>query len=474
MKISNKIKLIALLLIILMQFVFTPPPKAYAANTVDLGVAVSFAVLAGSGITVAGAANSTNITGDIGTFPTTSISGLENVVLNGMNHAGDTVTQEAKTDLGTAYTNAVGQECTLNLTGQNLGEMTLTPGVYCFDSSAGLTGTLTLDAEGNSDAVFIFKIGSTLTTISNSDVIMINTGQAYNVFWQVGSSATLGTDSTFQGTILALTSITVTTGATVDGRLLAQNGAVTLDTNTITTPIYTTPTETPTPTATSTPTPTPTSIPTNTPTPIPPTPTSTSTPTPTPTETPTPTATGTPTPTTAPTPTTTPTPTPTPTTTLTSIPTPTSTSSSSSSSSTSTPVCVDTPPTNNPNIFQIDRAGSKTTIYFTPVNDYLSYYYVAYGLSPGSEQYGVTFPASLSTGAVTYTINDLNPNLTYYFKVRAGNICAPGGWSNNKESNSKSPSLPNTGMGPGEKKPKKVLWYLQIFHIKLTLDKYYN
>jgi hypothetical protein len=81
----------------------------------------------------------------------------------------------------------------------------------------------------------------------------------------------------------------------------------------------------------------------------------------------------------------------------------------------------------------------------------MTYYYIAYGLSPGSEQYGVTFPASPSTGAVTYTINDLNPNLTYYFKVRAGNICAPGGWSNNKESNSKNPSLPNTGFAPRER-----------------------
>jgi hypothetical protein len=132
-------------------------------------------------------------------------------------------------------------------------------------------------------------------------------------------------------------------------------------------------------------------------------------------------------------------------------PTPTSTSSSSSSSSsssTSTSVCTEFIPTSNPDLFQIDRAGSTAVLHFTPVNSNMTYYYIAYGLSPGSEQYGVTFPASPSTGAVTYTINDLNPNLTYYFKVRAGNICAPGGWSNNRESNSKNPSLPNTGFDP--------------------------
>lgn len=128
-------------------------------------------------------------------------------------------------------------------------------------------------------------------------------------------------------------------------------------------------------------------------------------------------------------------------------PTPTSSSSSSSSSSTSTPICIDTAPTNNPNLFQIDRAGSKATLYFAPVSNNLSYYYIAYGLYPGSEQYGVSFPAGLSTGVGNYTVNDLNPNTTYYFKVRGGNGCAPGGWSNNKESNSKNPALPNTGFG---------------------------
>ena len=124
------------------------------------------------------------------------------------------------------------------MTGQDLGGLTLTPGVYCFSSSAQLTGTLTLDAQGNPNAVFIFKIGSTLTTASNSSVVVINTGGnssiACNVFWQVGSSATLGTGTSFAGNILALTSITLNTGANVSGRVLARNGAVTLDTNNVT------------------------------------------------------------------------------------------------------------------------------------------------------------------------------------------------------------------------------------------------
>ena len=98
-------------------------------------------------------------------------------------------------------------------------------------------------------------------------------------------------------------------------------------------------------------------------------------------------------------------------------------------------------------------------LHFTPVSNNLSYYYVAYGLSPGSEEYGVSFPAGLSTGAVTYTINSLNPNLTYYFKVRGGNGCAPGGWSNNRESNSKNPSLPNTGFAPHE---DNIPWAISV------------
>ncbi len=130
---------------------------------------------------------------------------------------------------------------------------------------------------------------------------------------------------------------------------------------------------------------------------------------------------------------------------------------SSSSSSTNSISCPDTAPTNSPNLFQIDRTGSKAVLYFTPVSGNVSYYYIAYGLSPGDERYGVSFPASHSTGVVNFTINNLDPNTTYYFKVRGGYGCAPGGWSNNKESNSKNPRLPNTGSTPQE---SNILLYM--------------
>jgi uncharacterized repeat protein (TIGR01451 family) len=205
---------------------------------VNLGTATSFAVLAGSGITNTGP---TTITGDVGTFPTTTETGFGSVTLIGTNHAGDAVTQGAKTDLTTAYNDAAGRGPTIPVSG-DIGGQTLVPGVYNSASSLGITGTLTLDAEGDPDAVFIFQMVSTLVTASGSNVNLINGAQACNVFWQVGSSATLGTGSAFRGNILALTSITATTGATVEGRLLARNGAVTLDTNTITISVCATPT----------------------------------------------------------------------------------------------------------------------------------------------------------------------------------------------------------------------------------------
>jgi len=201
-----------------------------AQPSVNLGTANSFAVLAGAGITNT---NSTTITGDVGTFPTTTETGFGSVTLIGTNHGGDAVTQQAKIDLIIAYNDAAGRLPATAVAG-DLGGLTLVPGVYKSTSSLGITGTLTLDAQGDPNAVFIFQIGSTLITASGSNVNLINGAQACNVFWQVGSSATLGTNSTFTGNILALTSITANTGATVNGRLLARNGAVTLDANTIT------------------------------------------------------------------------------------------------------------------------------------------------------------------------------------------------------------------------------------------------
>ncbi len=204
--------------------------NALAASSVGLGTASSFGVLAGAGITNTG---TTTVNGDVGTFPTTTITGLGTMTINGTNHAGDAVTQGAKNDLVTAYNTAAGQPSNQTISA-DLGGTTLVSGVYSSATSLGLTGTLTLDAAGNSNAAFIFKAGSTLTTASGSRVLLINGAQACNVFWQVGSSATLGTTTDFKGNILALTDITLNTNAAVEGRVLARNGEVTLDTNRIT------------------------------------------------------------------------------------------------------------------------------------------------------------------------------------------------------------------------------------------------
>ena len=214
---------------------------AQAATAVPLGTAGGFAVLAGSGISNTGP---TTITGDIGTFPTTTVTGDAGIVLTGTDHGGDAVTQGAKPDLVTAYDVAAGQGPPTAVAA-DLAGLSLTAGVYNSASSLGLSGQLTLDAGGDPDAVFVFQAGSTLTTGSGSSVVLTNGAQACNVYWQVGSSATLGTASQFRGTVLALTDITLTTGATVEGRVLARNGAVTLDTNTITRPGCTLPVTTP-------------------------------------------------------------------------------------------------------------------------------------------------------------------------------------------------------------------------------------
>jgi type VI secretion system secreted protein VgrG len=201
-----------------------------APTKINLGTADSFAVLAGAGTTNTGP---TTVTGDMGTFPTTSMVGQPLITLHGVNHAGDAVTQGAKTSLVTAYNNAAGQG-PQSAIAADLGGLTLVSGVYNSESSILLTGDLILDGQNDPNAVFVFQAGSSLTTMSGSRVRLINGAQSCNVYWQVGSSATIGTTSTFVGNILALTSITLTTNATVDGRVLARNGAVTMDTNTIT------------------------------------------------------------------------------------------------------------------------------------------------------------------------------------------------------------------------------------------------
>ena len=193
-----------------------------------LGPAEPFAVLGQSTVTNTGP---TVVNGSLGVSPGSSVTGFPPGVVNGVIHSADATAGAAQTAATAAYNELAGQGCTANLTGQNLGGLTLTSGVYCYDTSAGLTGGLTLDAQGAPGAVFIIRAGSTLTTASGSRVDLINGAQACNVFWQIGSSATLGTSSIVNGNILAVASITLTTGAQLFGRALARNGAVTLDSN---------------------------------------------------------------------------------------------------------------------------------------------------------------------------------------------------------------------------------------------------
>jgi hypothetical protein len=201
-----------------------------APAPVDRGTASEFAVLGASTVTNTGP---TVITGDLGLSPGTSITGFPPGTVIGTIHQTDAVALQAQKDLVTAYDDAAGRPSTATIS-DDLGGQTLTPGVYTGAPSLGLTGTLTLDGQNDENAVFIFQApASTLTTASGSRVVLIRGAEACNVIWQVGSSATLGTDSSFKGNILALASITVTRGTTVDGSTLARNAAVTLDTNLI-------------------------------------------------------------------------------------------------------------------------------------------------------------------------------------------------------------------------------------------------
>jgi hypothetical protein len=216
---------------------FMPAQTTASILALDLGAAASFAALAGSGITIAGTVYSSTLVGDIGSFPTPAITGLENLVITGINHAADAVTQEAHANLNAAYIDAAGRVANVQFVGgHDMVGMILISGVYNSPSSLLLSGTMTLDAQGDPDAVWIIRMGSTLTTASASQVNLIGGAKAQNVFWQVGSSATLGTGSDFSGSILANQSITLTTGATIAGRALALNGAVTMDHNSILVP----------------------------------------------------------------------------------------------------------------------------------------------------------------------------------------------------------------------------------------------
>jgi len=202
---------------------------------VHLGTAGNFAILSGSGVTNIGV--NTLITGDVGAFPIATINGLLPGNVNGILYiTADPIVGEAKTDLTIAYNDAQARSSNaISLPGQ-LGGLTLVPGLYVNSTSSGISGTgtngiLTLDAGGNENAVWIFKMGSTLATDAETSIVLAGGAQSKNIYWSVGSSATFGTNSIFYGNILADQSITLTTGATLYGRALTRIGAVTLETN---------------------------------------------------------------------------------------------------------------------------------------------------------------------------------------------------------------------------------------------------
>jgi len=218
--------------------VLLPPPSG-------LGAACTFGILAGSTVTNAPivTGTTTHVTGDVGVWPGTAITGYPPGTATGafFTGPGPGPAMTAQGDLTTAYNNAAGAPGGAALTG-DIGGQTKPPGVYKATTTLGITGILTLDGSTNPNGVWIFQVGSALTTAAGSpgtpasQVILIGGAQAHNVFWQVGSSATLGTYSLFQGTIMAQASITLTTGATLNGRALARSGAVTTDSNPVNVP----------------------------------------------------------------------------------------------------------------------------------------------------------------------------------------------------------------------------------------------
>lgn len=201
---------------------------AQAQTAVPLGSATDFGVLGGTAVSNTG---STSVNGDLGVSPGTAVSGFPPGIVTGSIHAGDATAAQAQASLITAYNNAAAQPATATIPGE-LGGQTLGPGVYGSVTGAfQLNGTLTLNAQGNSAAVFILRTTTTLATAMGSQVVLANGASTCNVFWQVGSDATLGTSSTFAGNVLAFNSITAGAGATGYARLLARNGAVSLSTN---------------------------------------------------------------------------------------------------------------------------------------------------------------------------------------------------------------------------------------------------
>ncbi|MFA5132447.1 MAG: ice-binding family protein [Candidatus Paceibacterota bacterium] len=263
MKTNTRISTSVLATILLLSTLGFSTAFALNATQVNLFSATNFAVLAGSTITNTG---SSVINGNLGLNPGTSVTGFPPGTVNGTQYITNAQAAQAQADLVTAYTSA--NQTPVSTIPAELGGTTKVAGVYTSaDGTFGITGQVTLDAQNDPTAVFIFKSASTLTTGVGSNVVLTNGAQACNVFWQVGSSATLGTNSSFKGTIIAMSSITVTTGTNVEGRVLARNGAVTLDTNAITVPTCAA-LPVPAPVIVPEPTPTPTPVPVATTTPV--------------------------------------------------------------------------------------------------------------------------------------------------------------------------------------------------------------
>jgi hypothetical protein len=250
----GRVALIGIALCFVFTAIMVAIPIAANAAPVGLATAQPFVVLGGAGVTNSG---SSVLNGDLGVTPGTSLSGFgAPAVVNGATHDNDAVAAQAQADLTTAYNVAAGQPIAPgnDLTGVDLGGLTLSPGAYGYSTSAQLTGQLTLDAHGDPSAQFVFVIGSTLTTASASSVILTNGASPCNVFWKIGSSATFGSGTAFEGNVMALTSISLNSGVTVLGRALARNGEVTLIDDVLTLPgcaneTSTTPTETATSTS---------------------------------------------------------------------------------------------------------------------------------------------------------------------------------------------------------------------------------
>ncbi len=208
-------------------------PDAVAPGP-SLGSASGFAILGASTVTCT---NLSAVVGDVGVSPGTAITGFNpGCTITGTIHAGDAVAAQAHADIATAYAALKAVTCQHDLTGQDLGGKTLAPGIYCANTTIGLTGALTLDGGGDSAASWIFQIGTAITTGSNSSVVMAGSGKPGNVFWQVGSSATIALGTAFQGNILASASIGLVSGSHLVGRALALNAAVTSDDNAVSLP----------------------------------------------------------------------------------------------------------------------------------------------------------------------------------------------------------------------------------------------